>query len=67
MINFLLIKLAVVTQSRLQCNWFNLVLADSYVSQVKEAFLQRVDVFVPSNYPSMHRNPARAVNIPNIN
>lgn len=65
-INFLLVKLAAVAQSRLQCNWFNLVLAESYTPQVKEAFLQCADVFVPSNYSSMHSNPVRAVNIQDI-
>lgn len=67
MINFLLIKLAAVAQSKLQRNWFNLTLAESYISQVKEAFLHCIDVFVPSSYSSMHRNPARAVNIQSIN
>lgn len=66
-INFLLVKLAAVAQSRLQWNWFNLVLAEIYASQMKEAFLQCVDVFVPSNFSSMHGNSATAATIQGIN
>lgn len=60
---FFLVKLAAVAQSRLQCNWFNLVLAESYTPQVKEAFMQCADCFVPFNYSSVHSNSVRAVNI----
>lgn len=45
-----LVKSAAATQSRLQCNCFNLELTESYTSQVEEAFLQGVDFVVPSNY-----------------
>lgn len=61
--HLLLVKSADIAENRLQCNWFNLVLAERNTSEAKEAFLEHGDVFVPFNYSSIHSDSTRAVNI----